>query len=794
MLFPKLKGVAEIFNKEHPVLHPDSMQYLEYWRQEKMHCIEGKWKETEVGHRFVPPTLYFYGTACKIPVLTGNRMNIIKPYIQDTEWIMSTALEVCKGFSGWENAPFTCLRAIKENFFFEKACHNDNYYNYIGKELERKEVLSFINEYNIRINFPKYKDTSKPSKEELEIIINTLFDLKNNEYYIPKKYIDALDALKICHDVQHGKPLYSNSAKSLTLLGTRGLGKTLFIASVITHYLLFDGAVRYDEYSIENPSKIKVGVASFNTDKTKHLIKSSQDIIKELPGKYGTGDTYVPAPFFKQLEGQNEPGKLIIHTYRVKENGTWVTKGSQSSLVHKLVLPQDKEPFMGHRLDIAILEEFGSIGNARDAVNSLNAVQKIGNNKYGFVWCIGTGGNIEKVAESQNIFYNPKDYGMLSFPDLWENGEDFGLFIPYQYAFRDYKDEDGNTDFETVNNIIKKERNKLKWDALVTHKMHYPIVPSEMFLSTPASLLPTEEIAAQIRWVEANQRKINTFTVHGTLSYDPETDYGVSFTPDLKNELVPIKDFPLRDGSSLKGCVTIYEFPPEIIPTGLFKVTYDPVRDDNIEKMSRGVSLGAAYVYKAVQNFDGGYDELVACYVGREKDIDNMHEIVIKLAMFYNAKIMPEMNLNGFYKHLVTNKRLFLLAPTPFLTIGKINSKIIQRYSVGIKMTLDLIIQAEQYLARWLLKEKVVEYDKDGNPTKTLRNVNFIYDKALLNEMLLYNRTINTDRVSALLILMLWLEETVEQKITQTPEENTTIKNLLKSLSNYGKNIKRAYK
>ena len=51
-----------------------------------------------------------------------------------------------------------------------------------------------------------------------------------------------------------------------------------------------------------------------------------------------------------------------------------------------------------------------------------------------------------------------------------------------------------------------------------------------------------------------------------------------------------------------------------------------------------------------------------------------------------------------------------------------------------------------------------------GNIVKTYRNINYIYDKPLLQELLSYNRVINTDRVSALLLLMLWYEENKELK------------------------------
>ena len=86
-------------------------------------------------------------------------------------------------------------------------------------------------------------------------------------------------------------------------------------------------------------------------------------------------------------------------------------------------------------------------------------------------------------------------------------------------------------------------------------------------------------------------------------------------------------------------------------------------------------------------------------------------------------------------------------------------------------MTTALILQAEQYLARWLLEEREVLYDEIGNITKVKRNINYIYDKALLEELLSYNRHVNTDRVSAMLLLMLWLEEAKEHPEVKPMEE-----------------------
>lgn len=42
--------------------------------------------------------------------------------------------------------------------------------------------------------------------------------------------------------------------------------------------------------------------------------------------------------------------------------------------------------------------------------------------------------------------------------DIFENTGDIGLFIPVHYMFREYKDKNGNTKWDIVNEVIKNTR------------------------------------------------------------------------------------------------------------------------------------------------------------------------------------------------------------------------------------------------------------------------------------------------------------------------------------------------
>ena len=66
----------------------------------------------------------------------------------------------------------------------------------------------------------------------------------------------------------------------------------------------------------------------------------------------------------------------------------------------------------------------------------------------------------------------------------------------------------------------------------------------------------------------------------------------------------------------------------------------------------------------------------------------------------------------------------------------------------------------EKYIKDWLLE--VQEYDENGNPITTIDS---IYDIGLLEELIAYNRKVNTDRVMALMQVMFQRQEEQLDKV-----------------------------
>jgi hypothetical protein len=90
------------------------------------------------------------------------------------------------------------------------------------------------------------------------------------------------------------------------------------------------------------------------------------------------------------------------------------------------------------------------------------------------------------------------------------------------------------------------------------------------------------------------------------------------------------------------------------VPKDLYIIGHDPFANDNPD----GPSMASIYVLKTKKyKYKYGHDEIVAHYVGRPfRGRSVVNEILLKLAMFYNAKVYFE-NVRGNVKEYFEKKR-----------------------------------------------------------------------------------------------------------------------------------------
>lgn len=714
-----------------PTLHPKSLAYIKYWKLHKKRCIEGFWSkddanvsvnvdeevpasllESKGNWRFATPNLYFYvnfGIILHKPedAPKSAPKKKIRPLLRDVEWEYFYNLLEARGFSGFsDDEEYSCNYELVEHrnntgYKFDATCYNSE-----GK-------------------------------------------LKS--YVHPREYLRRL------HDKPLGRPLYQNMASDFFWLSARGIGKSFLVGvGTILHELLFDGAKEYNEESIKNPYKVEIFVGAALSSKSSDLLKKTWEAMENLPGAWGEGTKdYKPSPLYKQMSGTlgpNNQKNAWRHEYLKKVGGTWKTYGSGSNLKHGIYTTENAEAAAGGRYSLMVKEEVGLMPNAQMVHGSDTATMQDPPWKFGTSVWIGTGGNVDKIQEFEQMFRDPGGYEALEFDDIWEGTGKIGWFVPCFYGMNDYKDENGNTDVEKAR--AKKEQDRAKkrkgkdTKALALEMMNFPFVPSEMFLNAKGSFFPQPELKAHLANVKANPAKFEN------AHYFVELIWNDKGNLELKH-VEPsglVREFPIKDNKDKPGVIEIFELPKKQangeVQSGRYIQGTDTYDDDE----SSTNSLGSTFILDLLT------DRIVAEYTGR-RGTKEFYEITRKLNIFYRAEHNYEKNKKGLYTYYDQKQSTHLLCDTPEslrdvadITISKVGNQ-----AKGTTASKQVNAYALRLILDWLLEPA---YGEDDN--SEILNLHKIRSIGLLNELIYYNENGNFDRVSALGMVMILREEKIK--------------------------------
>lgn len=556
--------------------------------------------------------------------------------------------------------------------------------------------------------------------------------------------------------------------------------------AVLSHTYNTFGAKTVDEFW--NTKKgLPICVGSADSGKSGSLLSKfefSQNMLSDNFGAYTDAATekFYPGFFHKEHLGTLNVGNeknQYRHVYKIKKGNSWKKQGTWTSILHR-TYEGNSEAFVGNRSILMLEDEFGLNENAVKCARADNNVMIMSGQKIGTAIKSGTGGNIIKVLGAKQIFYNGADYNYVTFPDVYENyPTEIGLFIPAYYVDSSFRDQNGNQNIyaayeqEMINR--KKLLNGNSTAMLDAYIIDNPLVHSEMFLSPETNIFPITMIREH-RARLMSSKTIEKIASFGDLEYtDPEKTQ-VKWVPLTDRHRKPILNY---DTSNLDGdyrsCIIIYEHPMDDTPDPTYKHSLYKMSTDPVLKDDGGPSMYSIFVYKglAAGTWNQGLKEtIVAEYCGRIADVEELHEISIKLATYYNLKNLPEINIPDILRYYKRRKKLHLLQPKPWDAISKIIHNPSRKYEFGIEMTISLIIQAEQLYNKWL--QEKIGLDDDGRPILRLHT---ILSLRHLDELIIYDRIKNTDTVTCMLIIMLWIyqEELVPVKAKDKEFHRTKI-------------------
>lgn len=485
---------------------------------------------------------------------------------------------------------------------------------------------------------------------------------------------------------------------------------------------------------------------------------------KEYLTKDGTLNKFVEMIDF-QAQHTQFPAKRLrssLQDMQWKMGYVDLDTGAQKGTLNEVIgvsSKDDPDKLRGKRSTKIVIEEFGNFPKVTDTYRVILPSVQEGDIVFGQMILIGTGGSEgADFAGAQEIIYNPKGFNIHAVKNVYDKGAQgkqesiffFGAYLNRKGCYN----EDGISDVTKAVLEICYNRYIVKYNttdpmALTRTKAENPLTLQEAIMRRDGSIFPVASILDRINELDSNPSEYNDVYT-GDLVMDKSGT--IDFIPTSKS---PIRNFPHKDNKQ-EGCIEIFKMPEKDSSGKVFSGRYiagcDPYDDDSAETMS----LGSFFI------LDLWTDKIVAEYTGRPTFADDFYEKVRLMCLFYNARLNYESNKKGLFAYFSKMNCIYLLTDVLEFLKDKdmVKGNLIGNKSKGTNASLPINNYARTLIRNWLILPKpVITNDGEKDIETTTYNLNFIRNKALLQELSQWNIDGNFDRVSALGMLMLLRED-----------------------------------
>jgi len=444
-----------------------------------------------------------------------------------------------------------------------------------------------------------------------------------------------------------------------------------------------------------------------------------------------------------------------------KESDSSAAMGTKNEVIG-VTLQGDLDHGRGKRGSRVYWEEAGMNKYLQRAWNIARSSVEQDGYAYGTLISYGTGGTDNKdLSGMLDLYYSPDGYNILSLPNLYDRnaapGSLSGFFFGDYMDKLDYYDRDGNSDVIGSLIAILEERIKIKYNtinpnALIQIIAEHPITPQESLMRTVNNIFPILEIKDYMADVLQDYQK---FIAPHYVGHLVETGGGgVAWKNDLN--VLPIREFPLKDTGRAAGAIEIFEMPHTDtdgnVPYGRYIAGIDPIDYDALYDQN---SLGSIFI------FDLWTDRIVAEYTGRPRFADDFYETCRRLLIFYNAVANYENNLKGLFVYFNNHGALPYLCDTPQILIDReyVKERGYGNRALGTHVVAAINAMALKLQADWLLKPAYNPFPADeGEEVIEVDNLHKVRSIGYLRELLAWGPTVNCDRVSAMDMVMIMRE------------------------------------
>lgn len=522
-------------------------------------------------------------------------------------------------------------------------------------------------------------------------------------------------------------------------LAKRGCAKSYSLAAIMSHNLILGE-------SEESNRRVITVLTAYQ----KEYLKDDKDgtLSKFKPS---INFSFANTPF-PHLMLKNSPNEMSWQMGYKDEYG--VEKGSLNQVL-AVSAKDDSEKLRGKRGWI-LFEEMGSFKGLLSLYDITRKSVEDGDYTFATMYLVGTAAESESdFSSAKTLLYNPDGYNILSIDNVFDRPKQgkpkFGFFFPSYINRAGCYNKDGVSDVVKALIEILIARYKAKYSADPKSVLRViaedPITPAEAIIKVKAAYFPITALTERLSQLDQDVHAYDDVYI-GKLV---QNSNGVEFTPTSD---VPIRKFGVENDTP--GAIEIYEMPEKDrsgkVPHTRYIIGHDPVDNDQAESSS----LSSTFV------LDLWTDKIVAEYTGRQSFADDNFEIVRLLCLFYNAKCLYESNKKGIFAYFSKMNCTHLLADTPEF----LRDKQLIKYSSfgsnakGVNASAAINAYANNLIRDWLMKPVTIIQNVDGEDVEvTIYNLNFLRNRALIEELIAFNPEINVDRIRALGMVMLYREE-----------------------------------
>lgn len=581
------------------------------------------------------------------------------------------------------------------------------------------------------------------------------------------KQADRVEAFPFVYDADYWFFHYCEIARAHGMHGAnlkrRGCGYSVKASTMLAK-----------NFVLGDTTKAREKVKSFAIANEKEYL-TKDGILNKFVANIDFVATHTPFPRVRSLKDS-----LNDMHWRMGRKDT--KTGTEIGILNEVLgvtLKNDPQKARGKRGSLVLWEEAGKFDDFLTAWGIARPSVEESGYAFGFMMAGGTGGVEGAAFEGlEEIFYNSAGHNIYSMPNVFDrntNGRGrsaffFGTYLNYKGKY----DKNGNSDVIGALIQINKERAKVKYgaadpNAIIQKKAEEPITPQEAIMRTEGTAFPVADLRD---YLEDIMPGINSFTdAHWVGNIIIGDDGLVKWKND--SNLTPIREYPFTvKGQNSDGGIEIFEMPHKNREGRVFSNRYiggiDPIDND----YTQGGSLASIFI------FDLWTDKIVAEYTGRPVLADDFYEICLRLTEFYNAQSNYENNLKGLFSYFSNKNALHLLADSPEILrdMEIVKTALHGNRSKGTRTTKEVIKLGKTLQRQWMLSEYEKEsYNEETGETESIKipNLRRIRSIGYIKECLAWNPDINTDRVSAMDMVMILRED--RAKMTNAYEDDSKV-------------------